>query len=135
MLSRNSFFCLHCVSVTKQKMQEPKQKMQEPTVDDFMKPAEVRTNRATAANSSTHRYSGRMAQHFSCLLLFRFLVKTSFNVRQGPVIETKQDSENKRTNGVQKVLVEVKGHQWLRKLPEPTLNKTRDGVNGVVIQA
>lgn len=43
--------------------------------------------------------------------------------------------KSKRTNCVQKVLVEVKGHKWVRKLPEPTFNKTRDGVNGVVIQA
>lgn len=35
---------------------------------------------------------------------------------------------------MQKVVVEGKGHEGVRQLPEPTFNKTCDGVDGVVVQ-
>lgn len=35
---------------------------------------------------------------------------------------------------MQKVFVEVKGHEWFWELSEPTFYKTCDGVDGVVVQ-
>lgn len=58
----------------------------------------------------------------------------SYKLNRTPPAAEKFD-KNKLTNCVQKVFVEVKGHERVWQLPEPTFNETCDGVYGVVIQA